>query len=973
MRQLNAGGTDLFHTSFRVYIEGVEVPFINGNVSSSFNGLPQATINIPPYRGLTDLGKGYFPKIHVFYRDLALSTTPYEQLLNGSYENDLEDNRHAWKQLFEGVIRNIQDVKNTGGLGYSMLSLDCVHPSYVLDDIRLDIISQNPVASNSTSVTGAVAVASVSSTELLMQALTGVYLSEGDELEKGGSDPAVASEDWKPNLHRLGGMPGTIASLWNCIKLRAYASLSPGEGGNYITGCHPIKDMYAPLLEQGLKVFNKMAGHSLIEQGTTFTNVPMEDPSKGTSEESAPPRPIAVPLTMQQYVRQGVAKVLSLAVEQAMSQNASSGMESQTREMATYGGIVKSFLNFIKYDMVTMNSPVSIANAIGGSNRENLEYIVKPTLPFYYAPICNVILPNLLDSFSITFQNDAVPSRISLKASIAMDGFGSFGIFNNVNYTAPHSIRKVSFKGGELNNGSGKISNTLHSYVVNVGDTEWGSGIRYSEVNAPYWYNLLVNDDAAHSTASIDIATGLKEHAANLTKAADSWDKIFGTDNKPFNPWRIGDVTGLKPYQTVNFISADTEFVRNIANTRVGNVSCLFNPYIIAGYPMDVIDPSPERESYHGLCTSVSHSFDSSGSATTTIGMASILTYSELVSCYLPVTEPWQVTTLGFEDNLSLYANKAAYEKACAFYADVLGVGAADPTLLENYSLGVPRPVTRQLGVWKVGTTTDSGMSMYETVLGNLMLVARNIKSLPEVEAEYFPGDETFIDIEFWNEGTPTTAKQAKWGWLEDTKVQSATNVAKSHNVEQSPYLDYNLRGESKEFYEYPKVIDPTKRAPIKQTVPTSGEILSGTAGATHSNEYIPDPNQGSGAVCGFDGIFDSSSWAKLQTCDPKLIQVFIAVHKEMPCIITDGYRTFEQQASASANSGYGNGQRSKHRIYPSKAVDAVPCTHRTGGSRANSPRRTAFAQLVIQKGRELGVTVKWGASFNDYVHFYID
>jgi hypothetical protein len=218
----------------------------------------------------------------------------------------------------------------------------------------------------------------------------------------------------------------------------------------------------------------------------------MEDPSKGTSEESAPPRPIAVPLTMQQYVRQGVAKVLSLAVEQAMSQNASSGMESQTREMATYGGIVKSFLNFIKYDMVTMNSPVSIANAIGGSNRENLEYIVKPTLPFYYAPICNVILPNLLDSFSITFQNDAVPSRIALKASIAMDGFGSFGIFNNVNYTAPHSIRKVSFKGGELNNGGGKISNTLHSYVVNVGDTEWGSGIRYSEVNAPYWYNLLL-------------------------------------------------------------------------------------------------------------------------------------------------------------------------------------------------------------------------------------------------------------------------------------------------------------------------------------------------------------------------------------------------------------------------------------------------------------------------------------------------
>lgn len=976
MRQLNAGGTDLFHTSFRVYIEGVEIPFINGSVSSSFNGLPQATINIPPYRGLTDLGKGYFPKIHIFYRDMALPTTPYEQYLNGSWETDLEGNRYAWKQLFEGVIRNVQDVKNSSGLGHSMLSLDCVHPSYILDEISLDIVSQNPVANNSISVTGAAAVASMSSTELLMQALTGTYLSEGNELEKGGSDPAVASEAWQPNLHRLGGMPGTIASLWNCIKLRAYASLKPGEGGNSITGCHPIKDMYAPLLEQGLKIFSKMAGHSLIEEGTSFATITKGDASKGTLEESAPPHQIAVPVTMQQYVKNGVATVLSLAVEQAASAGATGGMETQSREMATYGGIVKSFLNFIKYDMVTLNSPVSIANAAGGSVRENLEYIVKPTLPFYYAPICNVILPNMLDSFSISFQNEAVPSRIALKASIAMDGFGSFGIFNNVNYTAPHSIRKVSFNGGEVNgaDAAGRISNTLHSYVVNVGDLEWGSGIRYSEVTAPYWYNLLVNDTMANSGAANDIASGMAQNAANLSKAADTWDKIFGTANKSFNPWRIGDVTGLKPYEVVNFISADSEFVRNVANTRVGNVSCVFNPYIIAGYPMDVIDPSPERESYHGLCTSVTHSFDSSGFSGTTIGMASVLTYSELVSCYLPIMEPWQVTTLGFDNNLSLYANKTAYEKACAFYADVLGVGAADPTLLENYSLGSPKPVTRQLGVWQVGTTTDTGMSMYETVLGNMMLVARNIKSLPEVEYEYFPGDETFIDIEFWNEGTPTTAKQAKYGWLEDTKVQSATSVAKSHHVEASPYLDYALRGESAEYYEYPKAIDPTKRAPITQNVPTSSEILSGTAQATGgNNEFIPDPNQGSGQVCGFDGIFDSSSWAKLQTCDPKLIRVFLAVHKEMPCIITSGYRTFEQQASASSTSGYGNGQRSKHRIYPSKAVDAVPCTHRTGGSHTNSPRRTAFAQLVMQKGRELGVNVKWGASFDDYVHFYID
>ena len=66
MRQFNGLGTDLIYTDFKVYLEGVEIPFINANVSNTYNGYPRASVSIAPYRGVTDIGKNYYPKIHNF-------------------------------------------------------------------------------------------------------------------------------------------------------------------------------------------------------------------------------------------------------------------------------------------------------------------------------------------------------------------------------------------------------------------------------------------------------------------------------------------------------------------------------------------------------------------------------------------------------------------------------------------------------------------------------------------------------------------------------------------------------------------------------------------------------------------------------------------------------------------------------------------------------------------------------------------
>ena len=162
MRQFNNLGNDLIHVNFKVYIEGVEIPFISASINNTYNDKPRATVTIPPYRGLTDLGRGYYPKIHIFYRDFSQPITPYETFLNGGVESDQGENRYSYKQLFEGVIRNIQDSKSTSGSGYSALTLDCIHTSTVLDEISMNIVSLKPVQSNSATVSGAPSISAVS-------------------------------------------------------------------------------------------------------------------------------------------------------------------------------------------------------------------------------------------------------------------------------------------------------------------------------------------------------------------------------------------------------------------------------------------------------------------------------------------------------------------------------------------------------------------------------------------------------------------------------------------------------------------------------------------------------------------------------------------------------------------------------------------------------------------------------------------
>lgn len=780
---------------FRVYIEGVEVPFETASIRSVYRELPEATITMPPYQGMEQLGRNYFPKLHIFYLDpneavmdykaagdssakngqvfKELSTLGYSEaeIKNMSIENRTEVlQRSGYKLIFTGVINGCMESKQmTAGGASQMISLQAVHPYYVLREVLLKYVGMSLTPNGDTNNKLNVATSSfVNQPTAIIRALHGIR-NGGPSIEEADGDGVFGlSKAYADRYERLKGCPGSIVVLWNMLKRDVlYRGLQTNN-------CESFKEMYIPLIEEGLKFFSRMTGHSVIEEAlqTGKTEVePNADATKGTQEEDFVPTSVILPPPFRTFVSEGAT--LQLAVQQTMDK-----LFGGDQQATSYYDIINGMLGLMEYDMLVLNSPARLVSNGG----EIIESVIKPHMPYYYAPICNVILPNLYDSFSIQHNSASIPTRIIVPDTIVQNVGSNLPNSMNMSYVSPHSVRL-----GISNDKT--LKGTLFPMNNKVGQFEWGTGIRGQIGTVPDWYSYYAGDAAAEGSADVT-----PSDPAGLAKAIATWNAVYpGVPG--MNPWDVG-ASGIVPYQSVLFRQADFNHTNVYAGSRVATVSGVFNPYIIVGYPMDVLDPSPMRSSYHGFCTSVSHEINAAGDSRTIIGMAACLSYEELASCYVPLTSPWLSMTLKFTEDTRIFNNRAAYEVACQYYSTVLGVGAADPFFLVNYELGKAVPVSRRGGVWTQGVELDHtdalpGRSPWYSVQGSLNLVARNIMTLTQVEADHadVPG-RTFIDIAMWNVGTIKSIKEKRTDILQPEDVVGSA-LKLGVEMERSAFLDY--------------------------------------------------------------------------------------------------------------------------------------------------------------------------------------
>lgn len=796
--------TDVLLQETTLFVEGVQIPFESISVGQSIGQLPNASFQVPPSSGLMDIIRGYQPKVHIFYKD---SITGGDRLL-------------FWGHV---IACNYQMSQQQG---YASISFECVHKNALLQQVTFEWSAGGAAhAINGSTLTDnnpdqATAQINNFNSEFsiarALQGINGMQTSADDLISPKNpkvskADPTLLDKRFESIKDRMVGMPTSIMNLWNQIKLEVYSD----EKLNII-----FSKMFVPLIEDGIRFFDRLSGHVFLETQIQNSKVPYcndkSRPELGKLESMLPPA-----------FRVGVQS----AVQSQLTVNSLKSSLGFSGELTNFYDLFSNFYYSIEYELLTLASPAEVPlnptqfadpdtpSIWKDVDKTVVETVIKPQIPFYYAPICNVLLPNMFNELQVSQNEIDTPTRITAigtAASQAADNPNLMGI----NYRAPQSVRESVALGRKSLTGASPDDNitlrdTTGSSFNIPGIYELGRGIRHKKIAMPNWLSHYAKDQDATRAANTDQEFPVKDsaEAKNLLNLHYAWIQKYGyknvvdpesgeltstrdTSRDSLDPY--SNKSNIMAYERLLFASADYEYAKDVANSRNGHVQCIFNPYIVPGYPMDILDGSPNHPSFHAMCSSVTHSI-TSRSISTSVGFLAAFTYNELSNYYMQPVHPWLRTALSlvnvergdvltengntdadgetvadsnvktdtkakslsslgltpdptYDSNTGdiisiqqgIINNPRAKEAADNFYRSVLGVGAADPSLIYNFTAGRAAPLSRQDGNWSEGSgyadhsPANGGEGNPNlTGIGNLRLVARQIEGKKSIEAKF--------------------------------------------------------------------------------------------------------------------------------------------------------------------------------------------------------------------------------------------
>lgn len=769
--------TDVIYQDIKLFIEGVQVPFEAVQIHQGIGKFPQAYIQIPPQAGLMDIARYYQPKVHIFYTDPNLGGD---------------------RLLFWGNIVTANYAKSRQQAS-ATIGFECVHKNAQLELVTLEFAgyaSNAQTQLNDANPTQAAAkVNNLNSTLSIINALQGITGAQTDAKDLlSPSNTRIVDADvskldsrFSKTSQRLTGMPSAMMNFWNQLKKECYSN----ESLNTI-----MSKMYIPLVEDGLAFFDRLSGHYYIEN--------LIDSSK---QDYCPPN--ATPEATKNKVMVPPAYRLNSisAIQSSLAVSVINSMLGFSGELTTFYQMFADFYSSVEYEVLTLASPADVpadptvdvnpdsAETWNAQERVAVETIIKPQIPMYYSPICNVLFPRMYHTIQVNQQEDQIPTRLTAYSDIVPGSQGDLGS----SYRAPNSIRESVAIGVALANANNSgqnsqmdvnlLSTTGPSFNV-PGKYEQGRGVKHKRISLPQWLAYMVKDKMANadspnqevwpdkSTAEYKAlcdlhAAWIDRYGYDLTVYSDGSTEYVRNENKdsldPYSP-----KSKIPPYMRLMFAAADYEFTKAVVASRSGTVEGVFNPYIVPGYPMEILDDSPNHPSFHAMCASVSHTF-TSRSIGTTIGFVGASSYTEMINYNLAPIHPWLQTALGIvstypgdsgkasnetdsygeppddiEVSSTIIENPNAKQIADQFYKSVFGIGAAAIDDLYDFQYGQLYPVNRVNGEFTVGSydtkSIDNGGNTndYLTTVGNLRTVRRPIEGRKALESKY---GITFIDL----------------------------------------------------------------------------------------------------------------------------------------------------------------------------------------------------------------------------------
>lgn len=775
--------TDNIFQVVKLYIEGVQVPFTNISITSGIGGLPTASISVPAQAGLMDIARFYQPKVHVFYTDLI---------------NDYDDESEADKLIFSGVIAQVSygKRKDTGsGMG---ISFTCVHRYNFMNDMLIDYsgwLNPDPltVGDNEASVKADTA----NSIATIIEALAGLQdpsKTIGTEitLDNPGGSTSVLPERYTDYYTRLMGMPGLMMNVWNQMKRSAF-NIQNRQGNLYYS--ESFIKMYKPLTEDGLHFFERLGGHFPIEamvQADQFRIDPCPD-TPGRKDK------VVIPPANQLFLASAIQSDMAASNLYSYLQN--------TGEVTSIYGIFNNFYESFDYEILTLTSPAEVpirANTVLGEDGLEfqqaaaltnktyaLDTIIKPKLPFYFAPTCNVLFPGMYSAVNVIYDEINVPTRVQLKnlESPDQNGYRS-------NFRGPPSIREaIAKKIAGVNGGAGVLAGRAYSLLATTGTSygaiglyEQGRGIKQQSDHLPRWLSIFSQSTLGGTQDIKDVAPDQKTDPARyeaMRQLSVGWARRYpGDQRKTLNPFDAAS-TDISAHHRMLFAATDYYYSRRFASSKAGTVECPFNPHIVPGYPMDILEANPVYPSFHALCTQVTHTFTES-SCSTHVQFEGAMTYAELANYYVPPMAPMLQVALALAENPTLVNPDAkALKTADEFYRYTLGTGSVSPDQIMDFTTMLVKPKIYTANGWAEGSgdslkdTTNGGeRNPMLTYQGNMSLTYRDIESRSDVEDRF---GIDFIDMSPANYGS-TVMKYRDKNLDDTTKFE----------LGRSQFLDYS-------------------------------------------------------------------------------------------------------------------------------------------------------------------------------------
>lgn len=771
--EASRNNTDVIAPNVKLYIEGVQVPFESISVSQAYQQKPTADIQVPPESGLLDIIRGYEPKVHIFYEDQ-------------NYGGD--------RLLFWGHIKSLT-YSRSRSQGSSFITYHCEHKNELVKQVTLDYTGwASPANENRVDPSNnqaAIKPSSTNSTLMIINALSGIsgVATTDQRLVSNNSKVADAPVDkLDPDLakfeERLIGMPGVVLNLW--AQLKKTCMVDPNA--NLL-----MTKMFIPLLEEGLGYFKRMSGHSYLEKQLQTDKQPY---CHGRDSQETK---ILVPPCFRNQI--------ASAVQREITARHLSNLISFSGELTDFETLIRYFMNGVQYEVLTLASPAEInlkpsvyVDAVNSTSVEKctVETIIKPQLPQYYSPTCNVFLPRMYHSIQVGQDESMTPTRIAATHDAMPGTTGPEAL--GTSFRAPASVREAVAYNALLKGVSGVSDLNLgatKAYAFSIpGKYEQGVGVRPQRIALPWWLSILSSDKAAQGAQGNQEKgpdKGTDDYNDMLVLSAE-WRSRYGTKvvqndgtitstpdptKNNLNPFDVGNKSVL-PHERLLYSTIDHEFSQKVISSRSGFLESVFNPYAIPGYPMDIIDDSPNHPSFHALMVSVTHTI-TSRSISTSVSFVGAVTYAELSNYYTQPVSPFLQTALNIVNgevdqakyDSAAYGDPSPYSKTAStliqnpvakaaadeFYREVLGVGAAAPDDLIHFSSGRAFPVDRKAGILvprllpgtdafpdvKAHGHKDREPDDFYSTVGNIRMVSRPVESKDSIKSKF---GYNFIDLD---------------------------------------------------------------------------------------------------------------------------------------------------------------------------------------------------------------------------------